>query len=228
MIGSSLLSAGVGLLNSNSQKKQAKATLAANTDIANKTLDQQQAQFGEVKSASQPFLGLGNQAVGNLANPQANFLTSPGYEFRKSEGTQGVLGSTALNGLLRGGGAIKALSRFNQGLASDEYGKWDAQQRGNASIGLSGLGSLSSAAAGNAAALGANAANITNANNTASADLNTASNAGYNALAGGLGGLAASPTVNTMFQSALAKLKTPTVSGGGSSYTLPAYGGRAA
>lgn len=218
MIGASIAQAGLGLLGAHNASQNAKKTLAANTDIANKTLAQQQAEFGKVEAGAQPYLGLGNAATQNLLNPQTAFEHSPGYNFAIKEGTQNTLGASALNGLLRSGSAAKALGSFVTGTAQQDYNNWTNQQQGNANIGLGGLGSLSQAAAGNSNALSGNLAAITNANNTNSADQNSASNMGLNALSGGLGGLGSSPSVNNMFASYLAKLKTPAAASGGSSY----------
>ena len=52
-----------------------------------------------------------------------DFETDPGYEFRRDEGNRGVLQSAAARGSVQSGAAQKALVGFNQGLASDEYGK---------------------------------------------------------------------------------------------------------
>ena len=57
-----------------------------------------------------------------------DFTTNPGYEFRRSEGNRGVEQSAAARGGLQSGAAQKALVRFNQDTASDEFdrsfGRW--------------------------------------------------------------------------------------------------------
>jgi hypothetical protein len=54
-----------------------------------------------------------------------------GYQFRRDEGTRGVEQSAAARGSVLSGGTLKDLSRFNQGLASDEvdraHGRWAEQ-----------------------------------------------------------------------------------------------------
>lgn len=172
MIGSTLLSTGLGLMQANDSKKQAKQTLAA-----------QQANFGKLETAAQPYLNLGSQAAANLSDPNANFEHSPGYNFAIKEGTQNVLGSTALNGLLRSGSAVKALDNYTVGSAQKDFGNWVNQQQGNAGIGNAGLSALSGAVSGQGNAL-----------NTYAADRNTASNLGYNAISSGVGGLLSSAT----------------------------------
>jgi hypothetical protein len=54
-----------------------------------------------------------------------------GYQFRRDEGTRGVEQSAAARGSVLSGGTLKELTRFNQGLASDEvdraHGRWADQ-----------------------------------------------------------------------------------------------------
>jgi hypothetical protein len=53
----------------------------------------------------------------------ADFVKDPGYQFRMDEGARGVDASAAARGGVLSGGAMKALERYRQGFASDEYGK---------------------------------------------------------------------------------------------------------
>jgi hypothetical protein len=46
----------------------------------------------------------------------------PGYQFRQAEGEKALQRGASAKGLSLSGGALKDLSRFNQGLASEEYG----------------------------------------------------------------------------------------------------------
>jgi hypothetical protein len=50
-----------------------------------------------------------------------NFETSPGYQFRLSEGLKAVDNSAAARGMTKSGAALKATQRFGEGLASSEY-----------------------------------------------------------------------------------------------------------
>lgn len=54
----------------------------------------------------------------------SNFLQSPGYQFRLSEGVRAIDKSAAARGGLFSGGTGKALTEYGQGLASDEYGNY--------------------------------------------------------------------------------------------------------
>ena len=58
-----------------------------------------------------------------VAPTPESLLDDPGYQFRRSEGLNSVLHSAASRGLSRGGSALKALDRYGQGHASDEYDK---------------------------------------------------------------------------------------------------------
>lgn len=61
-----------------------------------------------------------------------DFEADPGYEFRRSEGNRGIEQSAAAGGSLQSGASLKALNRFNQDTASDEYdrayGRWGDQR----------------------------------------------------------------------------------------------------
>lgn len=51
-----------------------------------------------------------------------DFQADPGYQFRMDEGMRGVEGSAAARGGLLSGAAQKAIQKYGQGLASQEYG----------------------------------------------------------------------------------------------------------
>lgn len=54
----------------------------------------------------------------------SNFLQSPGYQFRLSEGLRSIEKGQAAKGNLLSGGGMKELQTFGQGQASDEYGNY--------------------------------------------------------------------------------------------------------
>lgn len=51
-----------------------------------------------------------------------DFEADPGYQFRMDEGMRGVEGGAAARGGLLSGAALKAIQKYGQGLASQEYG----------------------------------------------------------------------------------------------------------
>lgn len=66
-----------------------------------------------------------------------NFFTSPGYGFRIEEGTKALDRSAAARGGLFSGAQGKAVTRFGQNIASDEYGRWLAGLQSLAGQGIS-------------------------------------------------------------------------------------------
>ena len=76
----------------------------------------------------------------------ADFNKDPGYQFRMDEGQRGLEASAAARGGVLSGGALKALERYRQGEASQEYGKAydrfnnDLTGRYNRLAGLAGTG----------------------------------------------------------------------------------------
>lgn len=81
--------------------------------------------------------GQGAQSAGDPNDPafgslmrrfsMQDFEEDPGYQFRMTEGMKGVEGGAAARGGLLSGAAMKAIQKYGQGLASQEYG--NAYQR---------------------------------------------------------------------------------------------------
>jgi hypothetical protein len=114
----------------------------------------------------------------------AGFYTSPGYQFRLSEGQKAIERGAAARGRLFSGAALKATENYAQGVASDEWGRYVA--------GLQSLAGVGQSATGSTAAAGANAANVISSSNTAAgAQRGSAYIAGAegvnNAVQGGIG-----------------------------------------
>jgi len=79
-----------------------------------------------------PYRTAGGEALTSLSQlaqaPQEQFTGTnlemdPGYQFRLSEGTKALERAAAARGSLQGGGTLKALTRYSQGEASQEYAK---------------------------------------------------------------------------------------------------------
>jgi len=140
----------------------------------------------------------------------SSFETAPGYEFRKEEGQKGVENSAAARGGLLSGAALKAIQRYGQDFASNEYGNWFNQsntdrnfisgqgdaaynrynnnntQRYNRLAGVSGTGQQATNFVNTA---GANYANQAGQNITGAGNAQAAGIVGQaNALSGGLSG----------------------------------------
>lgn len=84
------------------------------------------------------------------APDMSGFFQSPGYQFRRSEGTRGLERTAAAQGGAFSGNALKALAEFNSGLASQEFGSYVNQ--------LSNIAGLGQTATNATAAYGADAA----------------------------------------------------------------------
>jgi hypothetical protein len=85
------------------------------------------------------------------------FFESPGYQFRRQEGTRGTERSAAARGGAFSGNALRALAEFNSGLASQEFGNYFNQLSSIAGIGQTATNQTAAYGADHAATAGANA-----------------------------------------------------------------------
>lgn len=111
----------------------------AQSDAAKNALDYQK----QIRTDITPYMTAGTGALGRISDPNAlakNFMASPGYNWALQQGQQGVLQNSASNGLLRSGGAMKALDSYTTGAASQEFNNWFGQQESIANMGLKGEG----------------------------------------------------------------------------------------
>jgi hypothetical protein len=146
----------------------------------------------------EPFRQVGVNALPDLVAASqydpftlAKFQADPGYAFRMKEGLRAVENSAAARGGLLSGNAMRGITRFGQGLATEEFDRaFNRYQAGFASKlnplqALAGVGQTSSNTLSNAAGqLGTNLSNLAvgAGNARASAYAGTA-----NALASGIG-----------------------------------------
>lgn len=106
-----------------------------------------------------------------------DFQQDPGYQFRMQEGTKALEKSAAARGGLNSGATLKALGRYSQDLASQEYGNaynrynTDRTTRFNMLSGLAGSGQT---AVGQVGAAGQNYANQYGQNVTGAANAQAA------------------------------------------------------
>jgi hypothetical protein len=137
---------------------------ALNTDyaaaLAPYTQNYSQAQQGTTQLGN--LLGL-NGAAGSQS-AQANLQTMPGYQAAIKAGDASVNAAAAANGTLGSGNQLLALSKENQGLASQNYNNYASQ--------LQPYLGASNAAAGGIAGVNTGLGNQTNANYTNLANLN--------------------------------------------------------
>lgn len=121
--------------------------------------------FGNQVQAYQPFYSGGvnafNQA-GQMQTPGFQYSPSdPSYQFRFDQGQKAVQGSAAARGGLFSGGAAKALTRYGQGAASQEFANDFSRNTQLANFGMQG-------------AQGIATANANLASNTSNNDFNSA------------------------------------------------------
>jgi len=192
--------AAIGAVASNSAaNKGEKAANAANNEAAREydltradqldLLKQQRADqqpWLDAGKASLAQLAAGTSAGGDLVRPfsLADMAADPGYDFRISEGEKAIQRAASGRGGLFSGATLKALARFNQNTASDEYGSAynrynnDQSTKFNRLASIAGLGQNATnqvgqagqSAYGTIASAGANASNAIQNNLTGAAN----------------------------------------------------------
>lgn len=115
--------------------KAAKQAANAQSQAADSAIAEQQRQYDQTRADQAPYRDAGTAALAKLQDPNTNFLASPSYNFRRTEGTRDLGNTWAARGGAFSGNALKALDTFNSGLASTEFGNWWNQQAGLAGLG---------------------------------------------------------------------------------------------
>lgn len=198
----SVASAGLGYVASHdAAKTQAKAS----NDASKVQLD----MFNRIQGNEQPYMDAGTNALrslmsgvngpgggpGDLNRPftLADFHHSPGYNFQMQEGVNTIQNNASAQGGVNSGNTLKALTRYGQGVANQDY--WNAYnsftQNQNQRFGqLDTLAGSGQNAAANLGAIGSQTAasvgnNIIGAGNATSAG----QVGGANAISNGLNGI---------------------------------------
>lgn len=159
IIGAAVIGAGGAIVAGN---QAASATQSATNTAAGV----QEQALAQQKQLSAPYTGLGQSAIPMLQNllgigPQGSagvlstLQQTPGYQFAKQQGTQGIQNASTLNAGPLSTGTLQQLDTFNTGLASGTY-----QQVLGDVFNTVGLGQA--AAAGQAANIGNAASNLSN------------------------------------------------------------------
>ena len=127
VIGSAVIG---GVVASNAAGKAADAQQGA----AQLSSDTQLKMFNQNREDATPWRDAGKVALSQLVTgtkdggdfnrdfTMADFNADPGYQFRMQQGQQALERSAAARGGALGGGALKSLTRYGQGVASEEYG----------------------------------------------------------------------------------------------------------
>lgn len=160
-------------------------------DAAQRATEAQQAATAQTRADLQDWRTTGESANNQLAamlglNGQtADFTTDPSYQFRLAEGQKAVDNSAASRGSTLSGGALKALQKYGQGMASTEF-----QNSFNRLAGVSGMGQNAAAGQGTASMNFGNSAaqNIIGAGNAQASGTVGQTNAWTGALGQGIQG----------------------------------------
>lgn len=155
-----VIGAGSAYLAGKEQSKAAGKATAAEERIADKNLELQRELTAQQREDFLPWRDVGEQALdriwqgvqsGEFEVGDVDVTKDPGYEFRMSEGIKALDKSASARGRLLSGAHKKALTRYSQGLASQEYANAYARERDklgrrfNILSGLSGGGQASAA-----------------------------------------------------------------------------------
>jgi len=140
-----------------------------NSDVAGQTVKARQQYETALKNweagkeaymAENPNSGGSGELLRNFTN--ADFEKDPGYDFRQQEGEKGVNRALAARGGFNSGAALKALDRYNQDYASNEFTNAfnrDAANKARTFSFLSGSSGQGLQAAGQGISANTNAAN---------------------------------------------------------------------
>lgn len=132
-IGSAILEAVTGNKKAKIQSKSSDRAMDAQVQANKDNIALQKELFNQQREDVAPWRDIGVQALDSLKrgidsgqfDPGSfnfNFEADPGYQFRLAEGQKAMDRSAASRGSLLSGGQAKALTQYNQGMASQEYG----------------------------------------------------------------------------------------------------------
>jgi hypothetical protein len=153
-------------------KKASDNQTKAMTQANQATIAEQKRQYDLSRGDQMPWLTTGKENLGYLnqlnSGDFSRFTNSPDYQFALSEGMKGLDRSAASKGRLYSGGYGEDLTRFGQGLATQNYSNYYNR--------LSNLAGVGQTAATNLGTLGQNYAN---AYGTAQNNIGNARASGY-------------------------------------------------
>lgn len=156
-IGSTIYGANAQQSATQTQSSALQAAQAAQSQQADNSLNFLRYAYDTSRGDQAPYRQAGQQALGMLT-PQVTgqFQETPGYRFAFDQGVQALDRSAASRGLLNSGAQARALTRYGQGVANQEYGNYL-----NRLSALAGTGQTATQASGQAAqAYGQGAAGV--------------------------------------------------------------------
>lgn len=100
----------------------------AQRDAANQSNELQRYMYDQTRADQSKWREAGESALSRLVDPSmmrtfeaSDFTKDPGYDFRMREGQRGLEASAAARGNLNSGATLKALQKYGQDYASNEY-----------------------------------------------------------------------------------------------------------
>jgi hypothetical protein len=183
------LAGGAGkLIGAKMESDAAKDAAGIQSAAADRATQLQERMYNQSRADNEPWRQAGLGALSKMGDADymrdftaADFQQDPGYAFRMQEGQKALERSAAARGGLQSGGTLKALSRYGQDFASNEY--QNAYTRFNADRDrrfgrLSNLAGMGQTATGQNAAYGQNYANQASENITGAANAQAAGKIG--------------------------------------------------
>lgn len=134
LIGAAVIGGGASIIAGNKAAGAQRDASNQNTLLQQQQNAEAQRQYDLNRGDLAPYREQGYKSLGQLGTGTAaggefnrnftlaDFQKDPGYAFRQQEGERGVEASAAARGGILSGGALKAIDRYNQDYASNEYG----------------------------------------------------------------------------------------------------------
>lgn len=192
-----------GMMGSSAAKSGARAQARAireATALQREMYNTTRKDLSQYRDVGSKYTGELDRAMPDLTKSftMSDFAKDPGYDFRMQEGAKALERSAAARGGLMGGAAGKAMARYGQDYASNEYSNAynrfnsDRDQRYNKLSQLSSMGQNAAAGSAQAAQNYANSAGqmIVGGGNAQAASQIAGANAWSNAIGQGLGAAA--------------------------------------
>lgn len=194
--------AGATLIGAKVSSDNANKASSAMQNAAKDANSTQLYMYDQSRQDQAPYRDAGAKALGQMQNPnfQQEFnwndpgtdnVKDPGYAFRLAEGNKAINAAAASRGMGNSGATLKALTKYGQDYASNEYGNafnrfnTNQTQRFNRLASLAGVGQTAN---GQTGVLGANAANQMGSNMLGAGNAQAAAAmAGGNAVNGAIG-----------------------------------------
>lgn len=112
----------------NRQGAAAKKEAGARSTAAEQAMGKYDDVYNQSRTDATPWMETGQQANSRLQalmnGDFSSFQADPSYQWQQDQGLQGLSRMAAARGNYRGGATDADILRFNQGLASQEYGKF--------------------------------------------------------------------------------------------------------